>query len=224
MTPIFQSLRFFSHYGFSLTVLFMLASLPTGGLSFYLHQSLQGQGKWIGGGADLLANAFVEPLATGAAIYFIASKDQGGTLSIYDSFYKSAGIYFRLTTSYFLVASIVLFGSTLYLLPGLYMLYKLMFVEFQIVLKGESVWEGARKSITQTNGQLYVLLLPFIIIFTILLGSQFLIEFFTNTEENILSLRLLASLLQSPFIAFSVVVVYRLFSLTSDEEKSSQNE
>ena len=216
MTPIFQSLHFFSRHGFKLTILFMFASVPVEAVNFYLHQSLQGRGEWIFGGADLLTNAFIMPLATGAAIYFIASRDQGGALSLFDSFYKSIDIYFRLTTSYLLVVSIVLFGITLYVLPGLYMLYKLVFVEFRIAIKNEPVWEAARKSITQTNGKVALLLLPLSIVFTLLLGSQLLIEYFLSSEDNLLILRLLAGLFESPFMAFSVVVGYRLFSLTTD--------
>lgn len=103
MQSIVQSLHFFAHYGLSLTVLFLLSAIPSEIAGFYLQQSFAGNGEISGVFADLFASVLIEPLATGAAIFFIESRDQGEKLSLYDSLIKSAGIYFPLATSYLVV-------------------------------------------------------------------------------------------------------------------------
>ena len=114
-----------------------------------------------GGLADLLGSVLIEPLATGAAIFFIASRDQGEKLSLYDGLRKSIGIYFPLATSYLIVFVVVMLGFSLYLIPRFYLLYKLMFVEFRVALKQEPPMEAIKASFNQTKAQWSLLLLPF---------------------------------------------------------------
>ncbi|MFK0569997.1 hypothetical protein [Endozoicomonas sp.] len=215
MLPIFQSLRFFSLYGVSLTFLFLLAAIPSEVIGFYLHQSLQGSEALKGGVVDLATSVLIEPLATGAAIYFIASRDQGGALSLYDSVLKSTGVYFQLVTGYLLVVLMVMVGLSLYLLPGFYLLYKLMFVEYRVALNKEHPIEAIRASFVQTRDQWSVLLPSFMVLLVILVGSQTLISYLLNDQGSDLPWQLLGGLLEAPFMAFSAVVGFRLFCLTS---------
>lgn len=214
MAPIIQSLRFFSLYGVTLTVLFLLATIPSEIIGFYLHQSMQISGELKGGFVDLMTSVLIEPLATGAAIYFIASRDQGGNLSLYESFIKSTSIYFQLATGYLLVVLMVMLGLSLYLLPGFYLLYKLMFVEYQVVLNGVHPIEAIRASFTQTKDQWSLLFPSFMVLLVILLGSQTLISYLLNDQSNYLPWQILGGVLEAPFMAFAVVVGFRLFCLT----------
>ncbi|WP_422460876.1 MULTISPECIES: hypothetical protein [unclassified Endozoicomonas] len=215
MQSIVQSLHFFARYGLSLTVLFLLSAIPSEIAGFYLQQSFAGNSEISGGFADLFASVLIEPLATGAAIFFIESRDQGEKLSLYDSLIKSAGIYFPLATSYLIVFVLVMLGFSLYLIPGFYLLYKLMFVEFRVALKGEPPVEAIQASFNQTKQQWSLLLLPFTVLLFTLLFSQFLISYLLMSPENVLWLQVMGGVLEAPFMAFAVVVGFRLFSLTS---------
>ncbi len=215
MASIVQSLRFFSCYGLSLTALFLLTAVPSEIIGFYLHQSFATTGEVSGGFVDLVTSVLVEPLATGAAIFFIESRDQGGKLSLYDSLMKSTGIYFPLATSYLLVFVMITLGLSLYLIPGFYLLYKLMFVEYRVALKEEHPMEAIRASFNQTKGRWSLLFLPFVVLLIILLSSQTLIGYLLTSQGDDLLLQVFGGVLGSPFMAFAVVVGYRLFSLTS---------
>lgn|GEM_PF-5256453 len=215
MAAITQSLHFFSRYGLSLTTLFWLAVVPSEMLGFYLYRSLATGDELQEGMIDLMASVLVDPLATGAAIFFIASRDQGGSLGLYDSYLKSIGVYFPLLTGYFVAVVIVLFGLSLYLIPGYYLLYKLMFVEFRVALKQESPLAAIKASFSQTRDQWSLLLLPFALLLGIMFLSQVLITLLLTDNRNDLLTRMLAGALEAPFMALAVVIGFRLFSLTS---------
>ena len=214
MAPIVQSLRFFSRYGLTLTVFFVLAAIPSEMIAFYLSHSLTGVGELKGGVVDLMTSVLIEPLATGAAIFFIQSRDQGGESSIADCFWRSTDIYFQLAISYLLVFIMVMLGLSLYLIPGFYLLYKLMFVEYRVALNGESPMEAIRGSFSQTKGQWSMLLMPFMVLLIILLASQTLIGFLLTSQGDDLLMEVMGGVLEAPFMALAVVVGFRLFSLS----------
>ena len=101
MAAIAQSLFFFSRYGLSLTVLFWLMLIPSEVVGLYLHRSLATGSELQDELVNLMASVLVDPLVTGAAIFFIASRDQGGNLSLSGSYLKSIGVYFPLASVYF---------------------------------------------------------------------------------------------------------------------------
>ena len=218
MTVITQSLHFFSRYGLSLTALFWLAVVPSEVVGFYLHRSLTTGNELQEGMIDLIASVLVDPLVTGAAIFFVASRDQNRNLGIYDSYLKSIGVYFPLLTGYFVAVVIVLFGLSLYLIPGYYLLYKLMFVEFRVALKQEPPLIAIKASFNQTRDQWSLLLPPFALLLGIMFLSQVLITLLLTDNRNDLPVRILAGALEAPFMALAVVIGFRLFSLSSQSQ------
>lgn len=214
MAAIAQSLFFFSRYGLSLTVLFWLMLIPSEVVGLYLHRSLATGNELQEEIVDLMASVLVDPLVTGAAIFFVASRDQGGNLSLYESYLKSIGVYLPLATVYFFSVVIVLFGLSLYLIPGFYLLYKLMFVEFRVALKNDSPLVAIRASFNQTRDQYSLLLLPFMLLLAMLLLSRVLIDYLSLGSRDELLMHLLAGAIEAPFMALAVVVGFRLFSLT----------
>ena len=164
---------------------------------------------------ELMVSVLVDPLVTGAAIFFIASRDQGGHLSIYQSYLKSIGCYFPLATGYFVTVVIVLFGLSLYLIPGCFLLYKLMFVEFRVALKQESPLVAIMASFNQTRDQCSLLLPPFVLLLAIGWLSRLLSDYLLVDSRNDLLPRMVASAMEAPLIALAVVIGFRLFSLTS---------
>ena len=214
MAAITQSLFFFSRYGLSLTLLFWLAVVPSEVIGLYVRHTLPMGNELQAAMVELMVSGLVDPLVTGAGIFFIASRDQGGHLSLYESYLKSIGVYLPLATVYFFSVVIVLFGLSLYLIPGFYLLYKLMFVEFRVALKNDSPLVAIRASFNQTRDQYSLLLLPFMLLLAMLLLSRVLIDYLSVGSRDELLMRLLAGAIEAPFMALAVVVGFRLFSLT----------
>ena len=215
MAAITQSLFFFSRYGLSLTLLFWLAVVPSEVIGLYVRHTLPMGNELQAAMVELMVSGLVDPLVTGAGIFFIASRDQGGHLSLYESYLKSIGRYLPLVTGYFVTVVIVLFGLSLYLIPGFYLLYKLMFVEFRVALKQEPPLVAIMASFNQTRDQYSLLLSPFVLLLAIGWLSRQLSDYLLMDSRNDLLPRVVAAAVEAPLTAFAVVIGFRLFTLTS---------
>ena len=216
MAPLTQSCHFFSRYGVTLSFIFLLAGLGGEIFGLNLARGLELDDAWKNSLVNILATALFEPIATGTAIYFIASKSDGKNLSVYDCFMKSWEPYARLVVCYFLVTGIVIFGFSLYVLPGIYFFYKLIFAEYQVVLENKTPGDAVIGSFSQTSGQGQLIIPSFTVLFVILLGGGWLIE---NTVSGLgggNAVRILGAAVKAPLIAFTTLVGFRLYSLSEN--------
>ncbi|WP_067581608.1 hypothetical protein [Endozoicomonas ascidiicola] len=216
MSPVRQSLYFFSRYGVSITAVFCLTALFSTVLSYLLTGQIHSDEALSSGSIELLISSLIEPLATGTVICFIASRDRGNMLSLMDTFAQARSLYLPLVSSYMLVLLATLVGMGLYILPGLFLLYKLMFVEYRVVLNGEQPLDAIKGSFVQTKGEIRLLLPVFVLLLVLLFGFQAVTSFLIQGSD--LASQILKAVLNTPVQAFSVIVGFRLFILT---EKSA---
>lgn len=216
MAPLTQSCHFFSRYGVTLSFIFLLAGLGAEIFSLNIISGFELDEPWENSLVNILATALFEPIAVGTAIYFIASRSDGVTRSVYDCFMKSWGPYSRLVVCYFLTTGLVIFGFSLYLLPGIYLYYKLIFSEYIVVLEEKNPGDSIVSSFTQTGGQSQLIFPSFIIIFVILLGGGWLIEAIVSSLGGGDAVRILSVVIKAPLIAFTTLVGFRLYSLSQN--------
>ena len=218
MAPIQQSFYFFSRYGVTLTFLFALAGIAAELISIHLAEGFNMEPLWADRVASWIGTGLFEPLASGAAIYFIASRDKGEALSVYDSLVKSLGVYTPMLIGYVATTFLVLFGLSLYIIPGIFFLYKLIFTEYFIILNEDDPMEAIKHSFDQTQGKTAALLPAFSLILVVLIGGGLLLDGMIDSLGGSDGLRLFGALLEAPVLAFAVVVGFRLFSLTSSSK------
>ena len=213
MAPLMQSCHFFSRYGVTLSFIFLLAGLGAEIFSLNIVRECELNETWEISLVNILAMVLFEPAATGTGIYFIASRSNGKSLSVYDCFMKSWGPYSRLVICYFLVTGIVIFGFALYLLPSIYFFYKLIFAEYQVVLEEKAPSEALIASFSQTNGQAQLILPSFVVIFVMLLGGGWLIDNLVRGLGEGDAVRILSAVAKAPLLAFTTLVGFRLYNL-----------
>lgn len=216
MAPVQQSLNFFSKYGVTLSVLFVMANVAAEVVSINLANSFQLNAPWNDMVASFIGTGVFEPIASGAAIFFIASRDKGQFLSVYDCVMKALGMYSQLLICYMATTLLVLFGLSFYVIPGLFLLYKVIFAEYFIILNEDDPMQAIQHSFKRTEGNAALLFPAFCVILTLLLGCNILTEAVIASLGGSNSLRILGALVEAPLLAFILVVGYRLFSLTSD--------
>lgn len=221
MAPIQQSFHFFSRYGVTLSVLFVMAGIGAEIVSINLSGSFTLEEPWNSTMAALIGAGIFEPIATGAAIFFIASRDKGDHLSVYDCVMKALNVYTQMLICYMATTLLVLFGLSLYVIPGIFFLYKLIFTEYFIILKDDEPLEAIQHSFERTQGKAAILLPAFSLILVVLLICNMLIEAAVTSLGGTLSLKVLGTLVEAPLMAFAVVVGYRLFTLTADSASES---
>lgn len=211
MSPFLQSCHFFSRYGVTLTVLFILTGLGAEILRLNAINLFQLSETWQISMITLFCVALMEPIATATSIYFIQSRNSGEELSVYDCVMKAWHPYTHLVMCYFMVTSLIMLGFGLYVLPGFYLFYKLLFAEYHVVLNDKPPMESIAASFVQTQGQIQLILPSFMVLIAILLGGGWFINSFVSSDDG--SMRLIGAVLQAPLMSFGIVLGFRLFSL-----------
>jgi len=164
----------------------------------------------------LLAGLLFYPLYSAALILFLDARSNGVTPRARDLL--AAGL--RLWPSFALLAGLttvaILLGASLLVLPGLWVMVKLAFAEYLLVLRGMQPLQALQASFRLSNGYFWPML---VCILSIMLPLWLLDGWSQNTPS--IADDPLASLLldcTSRFLQlFSTVVLFRLFMLRSTQ-------
>ncbi|MGY4531712.1 hypothetical protein ACVW0Y_000822 [Pseudomonas sp. TE3786] len=164
----------------------------------------------------MLITLAVYPLYTGALIIFMAARSSGETPRLPDVLALTLRLWPRLAVLSALTNLLFLLGAKLMLLPGIYVLVKLAFAEYLLVLRGTSPLAAMRDSFSMTNGQFLRVLLCIMLVVVPLWVLQSLNFGVAGEGEVQMDEALLVFAVQSvtSFISlFSSVVGFRLFML-----------
>ena len=162
----------------------------------------------------LLAGLLFYPLYSAALILFLAARSQGQQPRRRDLL--AAGL--RLWPRFALLAGLntlaILLGASLLVLPGLWLMVKLAFAEYLLVLRGLSPLKALQESFEMSTGYFW----PMLGCILIIMLPLWLLDGWSQTNEAIAGNALTSLLLDcaSRFLQlFSSVVVFRLFMLRS---------
>lgn len=164
----------------------------------------------------ILAGLLFYPLYTGALILFLDARSHGQTPRARDLLAASL----RLWPSFALMAGVsmlaILLGASLFVLPGLWLMVKLAFAEYLLVLRGLGPLRALHESFELTGGHFWSILLC-------VLAVMLPLWLFDAWAQALVGLQAdpLASLLldcTSRFLQlFSTLVLFRLFMLRSTQ-------
>ena len=162
----------------------------------------------------LLAGLLFYPLYSAALILFLDARSQGQQPRALDLLTASL----RLWPSFALLAGIntlaILLGASLFVLPGVWLMVKLAFAEYLLVLRGLSPMKALHESFQMSSGYFW----PMLGCILIVMLPLWLLDGWSHSNE-VLADNALASLLldcASRFLQlFSSVVLFRLFMLRS---------
>ena len=162
----------------------------------------------------LLAGLLFYPVYSAALILFLDARSRGTTPRVLDLL--AAGL--RLWPSFALLAGIstfaIVLGAYLFVLPGLWLMVKLAFAEYLLVLRGLSPLKALQESFTLTTGYFW----PMLGCILGIMMPLWLVDGWSQTNPAIESdaLASLAIDCLSRFAQlFSTVVLFRLFMLRS---------
>ena len=162
----------------------------------------------------LLAGLLFYPLYSAALILFLDARSNGLQPRALDLL--AAGL--RLWPSFALLAGLntlaILLGASLFVLPGIWLMVKLAFAEYLLVLRGLSPLKALHASFDMSSGYFW----PMLGCILIVMLPLWLLDGWSQSSEPIAS-NALASLLMDcigRFLQlFSSVVLFRLFMLRS---------
>ena len=162
----------------------------------------------------LLAGLLFYPVYSAALILFLDARSRGTTPRVLDLL--AAGL--RLWPSFALLAGIstfaIVLGAYLFVLPGLWLMVKLAFAEYLLVLRGLSPLKALQESFTLTTGYFW----PMLGCILGIMMPLWLVDGWSQTNPAIESDALASLVIDclSRFAQlFSTVVLFRLFMLRS---------
>lgn len=162
----------------------------------------------------LLAGLLFYPLYSAALILFLDARSQGLQPRARDLL--AAGL--RLWPSFALLAGLntlaILLGASLFVLPGIWLMVKLAFAEYLLVLRGLSPMKALHDSFQLSNGYFW----PMLGCILIVMLPLWLLNGWSHSSATFAENALASLLLDcaSRFLQlFSSVVLFRLFMLRS---------
>ena len=164
----------------------------------------------------LIAGLLFYPLYCAALILFVDARSQGLQPHGRDLMAASLRLWPRFALLAGLNTAAILLGASLFVLLGLWLMVKLAFAEYLLVLRGLSPMQALQQSFTMSRGYFWPMLGGILIIMLPL----WLLDSWSQANETLAN-NALASLLvdcMSRFLQlFMSVVVFRLFMLRSSQ-------
>ena len=162
----------------------------------------------------ILTGLLVYPLYTAALILFLDARSNGQSPSARDLL----AVSLRLWPAFALLAGLstlaILLGASLFVLPGLWLMIKLAFAEYLLVLRGLGPLRALHESFEMTSGYFWPMLLCMLgVALPLWLLDGWLQEHQGESADWLLDLAL--SSLNGFLQLFSTVLVFRLFMLRS---------
>jgi hypothetical protein len=164
----------------------------------------------------ILVGLLFYPLYTGALILFLDARSNGQMPSARDLLAASL----RLWPAFALLAGLntlaILLGASLFVLPGVWLMIKLAFAEYLLVLRGLGPLKALHESFEMTSGYFWPMLTCML---SVALPLWLLDGWLQQNQAGDL-LDLLLSSLNGFLQLFSTVVVFRLFMLRNTLPKT----
>lgn len=164
---------------------------------------------------SVVIGLFFYPLYTGSLIIFLAARSNGEQPALSNVWAMALSLWPRFAVLAALSTLLIMVGISLMVIPGLFVLVKLAFSEYLLVLRGISPLAAMRDSFGQTSGH-FVRILLCVLCVMVPLWSLDMLSFNLAGKDNELMLFLLDC--ANGFLQlFASVVMFRLFMLISSE-------
>ncbi|MET0125897.1 hypothetical protein [Pseudomonas caspiana] len=165
---------------------------------------------------ELLIGLLFYPLYTCALILFMDARSRGGDqprprdlLAMALRMWPTFAVLSALSTL------LIMFGLSLFIVPGIWVMVKLVFAEYLLVLRGLTPLMAMRASFEMSNGH-FVRILTCVLCIYIPLSLLEGIAYFLLPEPQNAAATLLINVVSSFLQLFTSVVMFRLFMLLNE--------
>ncbi|CAD5107585.1 hypothetical protein [Zestomonas carbonaria] len=162
--------------------------------------------------ADLLVGLVFYPMYTAALILFLDSRTRGVEQGNRDLLAMALYLWPRLALLTALSSLLIMLGASMFLLPGLWVMIKLAFAEYLLVLDRQTPLSALRESFRLTTGHFWRILFCVLAVMVPLWAFDWRVSpLFGVPGESLLPL--LIDCVRGFLQLFASVVVFRLFML-----------
>ncbi|MCY1279358.1 hypothetical protein D9M68_353790 [compost metagenome] len=171
-----------------------------------------GLGDQAPAASDLLLGLLFYPLYTAALILFLDARSRGLAVRNRDLLAMALQLWPRLALLTALSALLIMLGASMLLLPGLWVMIKLAFAEYLLVLDHSSPLDALRGSFNLTTGRFWQVLVCVLVVMVPLWAFDWLVFPYLGEPKDSL-VPLLVDCVRGFVQLFASVVVFRLFML-----------
>lgn len=165
--------------------------------------------------SELLIGLLFYPLYTAALILFLDARSQGEHPRKRDLLAMALRLWPTFALLSALSTLLIMAGLSLFILPGVWVMIKLAFAEYLLVLRGLAPMAAMRQSMAMTKGHFVQILICLLCVYLplVLLG-RFSLMILPDPQNPLIDLAIDSA---SSFLQlFTSVVMFRLFMLVSE--------
>jgi hypothetical protein len=166
---------------------------------------------------ELLVGLLFYPLYTGALILFLDARSRGVEPRKRDLLAMALRLWPTFAVLSALSTLLIMFGLSMFIIPGVYIMIKLVFSEYLLVLRGLTPLAAMRESLVMTKGH-FVRILTCVLCVYLPLSILEGVGMFLLPEPQSAPISLAIDSISSFLQLFTGVVMFRLFMLISDSE------
>ena len=218
LTVLQDSLYFFrSHLGRILVL-----CLPLVVLEAFAKQALsQAMASDASPAYELVVSLFFYPLYTGALILFLDARSRGEEPQTRDLLAMAVRLWPTFALLSAMSTLLILFGLSLFAVPGIWVMVKLAFAEYLLVLRKLTPFMAMRESMQMTTGHFMRILTCLLCIYIPLTLLEAL-SLYLFPEPQGAPMSLVLSSVGSFLQLFTSVVMFRLFMLVSEPQQRAE--
>jgi hypothetical protein len=164
---------------------------------------------------ELLVGLLFYPLYTGALILFLDARSRGEEPHTRDLLAMALRLWPTFAVLSALSTLLIMFGLSMFIIPGVYIMIKLAFSEYLLVLRGLTPLAAMRESLVMTQGH-FVRILGCVLCVYLPLSVLEGIGMFLLPEPQSAPVSLAIDSLTSFLQLFTSVVMFRLFMLINE--------
>ncbi len=165
-----------------------------------------------------------KPFYTAVLILYIQSKSSGTPLNYKALLSKAITLWLPVFMVSFTVAILVVLGLYAYILPGVWIAVRLALSEYFVIVKGFSTLEAIKESYHWSEGNFWPLLAVLLVaIAPVIVFGKLLNSLLNPDKQNIIPGALTQTLVSFAGL-FSIIVLYRVFMLLTEEKTASSEE
>ncbi|HCP53380.1 MULTISPECIES: YciC family protein [Pseudomonas] len=164
---------------------------------------------------SLLIGLIFYPIYTGALILFLDARSNGQAPAARDLIATSLRFWPQLALLTGLSTLAILLGASLFVLPGLWIMIKLAFAEYLLVLRGLTPLKALHESFEQTRGAFWQILTCVLCVMVPLWSLDLLIQ--GNEPGSNMLLNVAMDSGNGFLQLFASVVLFRLFMLNTPQ-------
>ncbi|MDB6050519.1 MAG: rane protein [Pseudomonas sp.] len=169
---------------------------------------------------ELLIGLLFYPLYTGALILFLDSRSRSEQPRKRDLMAMALRMWPMFAVLSALSTLLIMFGLSMFIVPGIWVMVKLAFSEYLLVLRGMTPLAAMRESVKMTKGHFLRILVCVLCVYiplSVLEG----VSLYILPDPLSMPVSLLIDSLSSFLQLFTSVVIFRLFMLITDPPEKS---